>query len=305
MLTPIDVAVEQEINTWISEELTEETWLSEMNIQKAIEETIMESNTIVETMQAAIEEHQAGLEDAIIKEASVPFLSCVQGGARARAGVTDAAVQVMANDDSFTAGGAQSSAAFMITVQAGSGLEATTEAIPVDLVAGEEAIGLHGIPPARATDTAAGLTMAQLEHVSTARVQQADPDWLVELYCKLDEGGRERQGTTLPTSPTHESLGHSQGSRTSGRQALHAARQCMQSSHTDAEIGQVVRTLAVALGARRPEAGTIKALRAVVMLLERPEMSDEEAYTFTGASISNFKRWRKQVQSAQLGVSLV
>ena len=183
----------------------------------------------------------------------------------------------------------------------------TTGAILVDLVAGEEAIGLHGIPPARATETAAGLTMAQLEHVSTARVQQADPEWLIALSYKLDEGGRERQGTSLPTSPIHESLGHAQGSRRSRQQALHAARQCMQSSHTDAEICRVVRTLAVALGDGETDGGWhhIKALRAVLMVLERPEMSDEEAYTSTGASISNFKRWRNQVQSAQLGVSLL
>ena len=89
------------------------------------------------------------------------------------------------------------------------------------------------------------------------------------------------------------------------QQALHVARQSMQIPHTDAERDQFVRTLAVALGARRPEAGTINALRAVLMVLERPEMSDTEAYTSTGASISNFKRWRKQVQSAQLGVFLL
>ena len=229
----IEVAVEEDI----SEELSEETWLSEMNIEKAIEETILESNEIAETMLEAIEEHRAGV---------------------------------------------------------------------ADLVEGEEAIGLHGIPPAQATETAAGLTMAQLEHVTTAAVQQADPEWLSALYCKIDEDGRERQGTALTTSPTPESLGHGQGSMTPGQQALHVARQCIQSSsmHTDAETCQVVRTLAVALGASRPEAGTIKALRAVVMLLERPEMSEEEAYTSTGASMSNFKRWRKRVQSAQLGVSL-
>ncbi len=207
-----------------------------MNIEKAIEQTILESNEIAETMLEAIEEHRAGV---------------------------------------------------------------------ADLVAGEEAIGLHGIPPAQATETAAGLTMAQLEHVaSTDGVQQADPEWLSALYRKLDEDGRERQGSALTTSPTPESLGHGQGSTAHGQQALHAARRCMQSSHTDAEICQVVRTLAVALGAKRLEAGTIKALRAVLTLLERPEMSDEEAYISTGASISNFKKWRVRVQRAQLGLSL-
>jgi hypothetical protein len=76
------------------------------------------------------------------------------------------------------------------------------------------------------------------------------------------------------------------------------------STHTDAEIFLVVRTLAVALGASRTEAGSIKALLAVLITLERPEMGEEEAYTSTGASASNFKRWRKRVQSAQLGASL-
>ena len=88
------------------------------------------------------------------------------------------------------------------------------------------------------------------------------------------------------------------------QQALHVARQCMQIPHTDAEMCQFVRTLAIALGASRTEAGTVKALLAVLVSLERPEMSEEEAYTSTGASKSNFKKWRKRVQSAQLGASL-
>ena len=110
--------------------------------------------------------------------------------------------------------------------------------------------------------------------------------------------------TATAASP---SLDHGQGTTTPGQQALHAARQCMRRSHTDAEKYQVVRTLALALGSKHPAAGTIKALEAVLMLLERPEMSDEEAYTFTGASLTNLKRWRKQVQSLQsahVGVSL-
>eukprot|EP00964_Phaeocystis_antarctica_P042994 scaffold24650_cov82-Phaeocystis_antarctica.AAC.2 len=212
----------------------------------------------------------------------------------------------LVDNEEVAAGDAQSSAALAAPVPVGLGLEATTETIPADLVAGEEAIGLHGIPPAQATETVAGLKTAQHEHVTTAGVQQADPEWLTALYCKLDEDGGGRKETALPTSSTPESLDHGQGSMTPGQQALHVARQCIQSSsmHTDAETSQVVRTLAVALGASRPEAGTIKALRAVVMLLEQPEMSEEEAYTSTGASMSNFKRWRKRVQSAQLGVSL-
>ena len=229
----------------------------------------------------------------------------------------DVAVRnLVADDEPVTSGGAQSSAALMMPVPARSGLEVTTEAMPAGLPAeGEATFGDHDSPPALATETTAtGLTMAHPEHVTTAGVQQhqADPEWLSELYRKIDEDGTGRQETTLTTSSTHEGLGLGQGrsrpgQMTPGQQALHAARQCMQRSHTDAEKYQVVRTLALALGAKRPEAGTIKALQAVLMLLERPEMSDEEAYTFTGASLSNFKRWRKQVQSPQsahVGVSL-
>ena len=78
----------------------------------------------------------------------------------------------------------------------------------------------------------------------------------------------------------------------------------MQVPHTAAEMCQSVRTLAIALGASRTEAGTIKALLAVLVSLERPEMSEEEAYTSTGASVSNFKKWRNRVQRVQLGASL-
>jgi len=34
--------------------------------------------------------------------------------------------------------------------------------------------------------------------------------------------------------------------------------------------------------------------------MARPGMSEKEAYRATGASMSNFKKWRKRVQYAQL-----
>ena len=80
--------------------------------------------------------------------------------------------------------------------------------------------------------------------------------------------------------------------------ALHVARERMQIACTDVEIKQVFLTLAKALGASKVEDGSIKALHAVLLKLERPEMSDKEAYSSTGASITNFKRWRRQVQHA-------
>jgi len=54
------------------------------------------------------------------------------------------------------------------------------------------------------------------------------------------------------------------------QQALHVARQRIRFPSTDARIHQVVHTLAVALGGIRTEAGSIKALHAVLVWLERP-----------------------------------
>ena len=123
----------------------------------------------------------------------------------------------------------------------------------------------------------------------------------------MDEGnngggaGSERQEPHLPVSPPR-SLGPDQGGMTPRQRALHVARermQILQIARTDVEIKQVFFTLAKALGASKVEDGSIKALHAVVLKLERPEMSDKEAYSSTGASITNFKRWRKQVQHAR------
>jgi len=130
-----------------------------------------------------------------------------------------------------------------------------------------------------------------------------DPGWLTEMLNELDEGnndaGSERQEAHLPVGPPG-SLDHGQGSMTPRQRALHVARQRMQFARTDAEIQQAVHTLATALGASRIEGATIKALHAVLLTLERPEMSDKQAYTSTGGSLSNFKKWRKKVQHAQL-----
>lgn len=66
------------------------------------------------------------------------------------------------------------------------------------------------------------------------------------------------------------------------QQALHVARECMRikrTLHRHVEIYPVVRQLAVALGASRTEGGTIKALHAVLLQLDRPGMNDIEAYT--------------------------
>ena len=87
------------------------------------------------------------------------------------------------------------------------------------------------------------------------------------------------------------------------QQALYVALQGlqrMQAARTKIEIFQLVHRLAVALGASRMESGSIKALHAVLIQMGQPGMGEKEAYSSTGASLSNFKKWRRRVQHAQL-----
>ena len=87
------------------------------------------------------------------------------------------------------------------------------------------------------------------------------------------------------------------------QQALRVARQdmhIMQIRPNDIERFRILHTLSVALGASRTEASTIKALHAVLLQLEKPGTSEEQACTATGASLSNYKKWRRRVQHAQL-----
>ena len=114
-----------------------------------------------------------------------------------------------------------------------------------------------------------------------------DPEILGSTPAREDGGGSEREELHLAD--------HGQVGMTRGQQALYMARQRMQISRTDAEIHQVVHTLALALGANWPQAGTHKALLAVLILLDHPEMSEHEICASTGASSRNFKRWKSKV----------
>ena len=95
---------------------------------------------------------------------------------------------------------------------------------------------------------------------------------------------------------------HGQVCITPEQKALYIARQRMQISRTDTEMYQIVHTLALALGANRTEAGTYKALFAALVLLNRPEMSEEEVCASTGASLNSCKKWRRKVLDAQVGL---
>ena len=109
------------------------------------------------------------------------------------------------------------------------------------------------------------------------------------------------QAPPLCNVPPAPWQGHSPPAAMTPRQtALYLALHRSQLARTEVEIHQIVRALAIALGASRTENGTIRALHAVLIQMGRPGMSEEEAYRATGASMSNFKKWRKRVQYAQL-----
>ena len=82
-------------------------------------------------------------------------------------------------------------------------------------------------------------------------------------------------------------------------QALLEARRSIVVAQNQADVHRIVRKLGVALGASRVEAGTIRALHAVLLQLARPGMNNTEAYRSTGASRPNFFKWRRRVQHVQ------
>ena len=154
---------------------------------------------------------------------------------------------------------------------------------------------LLGCQPARASpEMVADLNSEQVaadfsvtrQHEAVTRV----PDILGSTPARKDGGGEFHLADP------------GQVGMTRGQQALYMARQRMQISGTDAEIDQVVDTVALALGATRTEAASRKALLAVLVLLNRPEMSEEEVCASTGASLNSCKKWRRKVLDAQVGL---
>ena len=136
------------------------------------------------------------------------------------------------------------------------------------------------------------------QHVAADSVQEAvqrAPDVLGSTRARQAGSGSERQ------TKSHLS-DHSQVGMTAGQQALYMARQRMQISRTDSEMHQVVHALALALGAQWTETATLKALFAVLVLLNRPELSEQEVCASTGASLTTFKKWWRLVLNAQAGL---
>ena len=116
--------------------------------------------------------------------------------------------------------------------------------------------------------------------------------------------------SSVPAAASHElagSLGCSQSNTNcltsngvpTSEQALLIARRDILVAEGQIHVHRVVRTLGMALGATRMEVGSIRALHAVLLQQARPGMNDAEAYRSTGASRSNFTKWRRRVQQIQ------
>ena len=196
--------------------------------------------------------------------------------------------------------------------EAGSDMSEVEEAV-ADLMGDEEVVlELQGISSVQTNpENVADVAVVHQPRVIAHRVQEA-----VDSTPQGQGAKRERQEPHLPVGvlvglsvgpPVNpscgqlpESLDDGQGSRTPRQQALHVARQSLQIAHTEVEIFQVVRDLSLALGSVRTESGTVKAVHAVLLQLDRPGMAEREAAALTGASLSNFKKWRRRVQHAQL-----
>ena len=153
--------------------------------------------------------------------------------------------------------------------------------------------------------------------VAVAHQQRVIPNTMqdtVAVDSTLQGQGNTRQGVApdLPAGPScnvHEPPVSLEGqssnmSSTQQQQALHVARDRIKAARSDLEVYRVVRTLAIALGASRTEGGTITALHAVLLQLERPGLSCDEARASTGASVSNFKKWQRRVHQARLNLPL-
>jgi hypothetical protein len=246
-------------------------------------------------------------------------------------GQTQLALEALLAGRTVDAGAAQQSttAPALLTSQLEMASEPEVmEAVLTELVADEKAVlelqGMLDSQPAQAfpvvgVKTVAGVRVVR-QPVVAHRVYEAvnstpptppeatlmpDPgSWLTEMFNELDEGhndggaGSEAKEPRLPVGPPG-SLDPDQDSMTPRQWALHVARQRLQLAHTTVESQQVVQRLAVALGATRTERGTIKALHAVLLQMDWPGMSEKEATTATGASLSNFQRWRRRVQYAR------
>ena len=168
-----------------------------------------------------------------------------------------------------------------------------------------EAAGLGSASPSemeagRAAEALADMAMAGRVAETQQKVQQkGGQKRLLDLVQVDSPAARVPAPAPAPApdaTPTFEQALEEARHRPTPAQALEEARHLIEAAQTDAEVFQVVYPLAMALGAKRTETGTVKALHGVVLQLVRPGLSNAEACTAVGASMSNFCKWRKKIQ---------
>ena len=160
---------------------------------------------------------------------------------------------------------------------------------------GDEKVVLELLPPAQANpDNVAVVRPREIAH----GLQEAVDSRPAEPHLPAAE-------PLLPVDPSYcqlpERLDQGQDIKVFRMQAVHVARQSLQNTRDGEEICKILRHLCLALGSTRTESGTIKAVHAALLNLDQP-MAERDAAALTGASLSNFKKWRKRVQHAQLGL---
>ena len=146
-----------------------------------------------------------------------------------------------------------------------------------------------------------GATQQQLLQLLAQAQLQAQPQAQPQLQPQQLSPRQGEEAVAASCSPSGSPVdAQSNTTMPTLEQALQIALHGVQTARSDAEVHQVVRTLAIALGASRTEVGTIKAVHAVLLQLLQPDMSDAEACSLTTASNSNFAKWRKRMRDAQL-----
>ena len=168
-----------------------------------------------------------------------------------------------------------------------------------------EAAGLGSASPSemeagRAAEALADMAMAGRVEETQQKVQQKGEQKRLLDVVQVDSPAAcvpaPAPAPAPDAMPTFEQALEEARHRPTPAQALEEARHLIEAAQTDAEVFQVVYPLAVALGAKRTETGTVKALHGVVLQLVRPGLSNAEACTAVGASMSNFCKWRRKIQ---------
>ena len=142
--------------------------------------------------------------------------------------------------------------------------------------------------------------MARGGGVTSAPTPSVAPTHTPTSSAAATAASHELTGSKGPSQSNTDYLTASNGEPTPKQALLIACRDILV-AHDEVHVHRVVRTLGMALGATRMEVGSIKALHAVLLQQAQPwpGMNDGAAHRTTGASRSNFTKWRRRVERIQ------